>query len=97
MDPNGKSGSREGPPLDYPPSAAIRRGPGTHMQHAFFQGLHQGPDVIPSDFILSEKADPILNANAPAQAAADNATTKSVRNLRFTFMFFPGLTKCAQW
>jgi glucose-6-phosphate isomerase len=37
--------------VDYPTAAVIWGEPGTNGQHAFFQMLHQGPTIIPIDFI----------------------------------------------
>lgn len=69
MESNGKSVSRTGEMLDYATSAVIFGGPGTDSQHAFFQALHQGTDIIPCDFILIKNAHNVaLNANALAQA-----------------------------
>jgi glucose-6-phosphate isomerase len=37
--------------VDYPTSAVTWGEPGTNGQHAFFQMLHQGPTIVPIDFI----------------------------------------------
>ena len=51
MESNGKSARLDGAMVDYPTSAVTWGEPGTNGQHAFFQMLHQGPTIIPIDFI----------------------------------------------
>ncbi|MDR5805194.1 glucose-6-phosphate isomerase [Caballeronia sp. LZ001] len=51
MESNGKSATLAGGMVDYPTAAVIWGEPGTNGQHAFFQMLHQGPTIIPIDFI----------------------------------------------
>jgi glucose-6-phosphate isomerase len=51
MESNGKSVGRDGKPVDYQTGTIIWGEPGTNAQHAFFQLIHQGTKVIPSDFI----------------------------------------------
>jgi glucose-6-phosphate isomerase len=53
MESNGKSVDRSGNRIDYPTGPVIWGEPGTNGQHAFFQMLHQGTDIIPCDFIAS--------------------------------------------
>ena len=52
MESNGKSVDRNGDPLPYGTSPVVWGEPGTNGQHAYFQMLHQGTDVIPVEFIL---------------------------------------------
>jgi glucose-6-phosphate isomerase len=77
MESNGKSVDREGQTVDLPTAAAIWGQTGTPGQHAFFQALHQGSDVVPVDFIgvvrpvAGEHGDPLeLTANLLAQSQA---------------------------
>jgi glucose-6-phosphate isomerase len=42
---------------------------GTPSQHSFHQLLHQGTTLVPADFIVAG-VDPVLDANAEAQAQA---------------------------
>ncbi len=82
MESNGKSAKIDGSHLQYISSAVIWGVSGTNAQHSFFQQLHQGPDVVPVDFIIARKPDPaslagdkderhmILVANCLAQSAA---------------------------
>jgi glucose-6-phosphate isomerase len=51
MESNGKSARLDGAVVDYPTSAVTWGAPGTNGQHAFFQMLHQGPTIVPIDFI----------------------------------------------
>lgn len=51
MESNGKSARLDGEPVREPTAAVIWGEPGTNGQHAFFQMLHQGPTLIPIDFI----------------------------------------------
>lgn len=51
MESNGKSVDREGKPVDYETGTIIWGEPGTNSQHAFFQLIHQGTKLIPTDFI----------------------------------------------
>jgi len=51
MESNGKSARLDGKFVDYATSAVTWGEPGTNGQHAFFQMLHQGPTIVPIDFI----------------------------------------------
>ncbi len=77
MESNGKRVDRNGQPLPYGTSPVLWGEPGTNGQHAYFQMLHQGTDVVPLEFIAVKKpthalADhhELLLANAIAQAQA---------------------------
>lgn len=77
MESNGKSVSSDGDTLNYNTSPVIFGEPGTNSQHAFFQLLHQGTEIIPCDFIVAAKAKHDLKdhqtklvANALAQSEA---------------------------
>ena len=52
MESNGKRVDLDGEPLPYATSPVVWGEPGTNGQHAYFQMLHQGTDVIPVEFIL---------------------------------------------
>lgn len=56
MESNGKGVDREGQVVDYATAPVVFGQVGTNSQHAFFQMLHQGPDVIPVDFIGATKS-----------------------------------------
>ncbi len=51
MESNGKSVDRNGNPINYQSGTIIWGEPGTNSQHAFFQLIHQGTKLIPTDFI----------------------------------------------
>lgn len=51
MESNGKSIDRNGEPVKYQTGTIIWGEPGTNSQHAFFQLIHQGTKLIPTDFI----------------------------------------------
>lgn len=51
MESNGKSTGRDGYPVNYQTGTIIWGEPGTNSQHAFFQLIHQGTKLIPTDFI----------------------------------------------
>ena len=78
MESNGKSVSRDGAPIDDYTTGAILWGePGTNGQHAFFQLLHQGTRLVPTDFLVPiQSHNPIGNhhtlllANCFAQSEA---------------------------
>ena len=51
MESNGKSIGRDGSKVNYQTGTIIWGEPGTNSQHAFFQLIHQGTKLIPTDFI----------------------------------------------
>ena len=51
MESNGKSIDRDGNKVNYQTGTLIWGEPGTNSQHAFFQLIHQGTKLIPTDFI----------------------------------------------
>lgn len=56
MESNGKSVGRDGYPVNYQTGTIIWGEPGTNSQHAFFQLIHQGTKLIPTDFIGYKKS-----------------------------------------
>jgi len=78
MESNGKRVTREGKPSRIPTGPIVWGEPGTNGQHAFFQLLHQGTDVIPVEFMIAaEGHEPdmrgqhqMLMANCLAQSEA---------------------------
>lgn len=77
MESNGKQVTRDGKPVDMPTAPVTWGSVGTNGQHAYFQLLHQGTDLIPVDFIVALKPShpypgqhQVLLANAVAQAEA---------------------------
>ncbi len=55
MESNGKAVTASGIPLSVPGCPVIWGDTGTNGQHAYFQMLHQGVDLIPIDFIAALK------------------------------------------
>ena len=53
MESNGKSVTVESAPVSTPTGPLVWGEPGTNGQHAFFQLLHQGTDVIPVEFLAA--------------------------------------------
>jgi glucose-6-phosphate isomerase len=77
MESNGKRVDRRGGALPYGTSPVLWGEPGTNGQHAYFQMLHQGTDVVPVEFVAVREAahslpghQAALLANALAQAQA---------------------------
>lgn len=77
MESNGKSVTADGRPVPHPTAPAVFGDAGTNGQHAFFQLLHQGTDVIPVEFVAVAESDEgppgahaKLLANCLAQAEA---------------------------
>lgn len=77
MESNGKRVDRNGHALPYGTSPVLWGEPGTNGQHAYFQMLHQGTDVVPVEFIAVKKPThslkdhhALLLANVIAQAQA---------------------------
>jgi glucose-6-phosphate isomerase len=92
MESNGKSTDREGRPVDWQTGPVVWGTPGTNGQHAYYQLIHQGTELIPADFIgfarpadelsdgLKDQHD-LLMANffAQTQALAFGKTPDEVR------------------
>ena len=77
MESNGKSVDRSGKKVNYETGSIVWGSTGTNAQHAFFQLMHQGTKIIPSDFIAFKKSlygdsdqHEILNSNFLAQTNA---------------------------
>ncbi len=77
MESNGKSVDRDGRRVDYATGPIIWGMSGINGQHAFYQSIHQGTKMIPSDFIVSmmthsthQQQHNIMFANALAQTEA---------------------------
>ena len=77
MESNGKQVDHAGLSLPFGTSPVLWGEPGTNGQHAFFQMLHQGTDVVPLEFVAVKNAthalpnhQALLLSNALAQAQA---------------------------
>jgi glucose-6-phosphate isomerase len=87
MESNGKQVTRDGEPIDYATAPIIWGEPGTDGQHAFFQALHQGRQLVPVDFVAAARsAEPgaqhdalIANCLAQGEALMRGRTAEEVR------------------
>lgn len=75
MESNGKRVHRDGSPVTRQTCPVVFGEPGTNGQHAFFQQVHQGPQVVPGEFVIvakthGEETESPLWANAVAQTQA---------------------------
>jgi glucose-6-phosphate isomerase len=78
MESNGKSVTLDGGPVATPTGPVVWGEPGTNGQHAFFQLLHQGTDIVPVEFLAAARGQEpelkhhhdLLLANCLAQSAA---------------------------
>ena len=78
MESNGKRVTRDGTALSHASGPIVWGEPGTNGQHAFYQLLHQGTQVVPCEFMLARDGhEPdlahhhrILQANCLAQSEA---------------------------
>jgi glucose-6-phosphate isomerase len=88
MESNGKHVTLDGARVDYDTGAIFWGEPGTNGQHSFYQLIHQGTRLIPSDFIafmrsnnpLGQHHDLLVsNVFAQAEALAFGKTEEQVR------------------
>ncbi len=88
MESNGKSVRRDGTRVDYATGPIIWGEPGTNGQHAFYQLIHQGTELIPADFLaaaesltpLGDHHDKLLaNFFAQTEALAFGKTAEQAR------------------
>lgn len=94
MESNGKRVSMDGSSLTYPSGPVVWGEPGTNGQHAFYQLIHQGTQVVPCELIVAAKGREahlshhhrLLVANCLAQSEAlmrgrslDEARTRMAR------------------
>ena len=89
MESNGKSVAIDGSSLETVSGPIVWGEPGTNGQHAFFQLLHQGTDVIPVEFMIAANGhEPqlahqhqllIANCLAQSEALMRGRTTKEAR------------------
>jgi len=61
MESNGKYVDRNGEFVDYETGPIIWGEPGTNGQHAFYQLIHQGTELIPADFIAYVKSNNLVS------------------------------------
>jgi glucose-6-phosphate isomerase len=66
MESLGKRVTRDGKNIDYPTCPIIWGSAGNNGQHAFYQLLHQGTQLIPADFIIAIESQNDLNGHQDA-------------------------------
>ncbi|MFZ4584311.1 MAG: glucose-6-phosphate isomerase [Acidimicrobiia bacterium] len=88
MESNGKRVTRDGEAVDYETGEMVWGTAGTDGQHAYFQLLHQGTTVVPTDFIAfgvarhafaDQQTALVANVLAQAEALAFGKTADEVR------------------
>jgi glucose-6-phosphate isomerase len=88
MESNGKSVRRDGARVDYATGPIVWGEPGTNGQHAFYQLLHQGTELVPADFLAAAESLTLLgdhhakllaNFFAQTEALAFGKTADQVR------------------
>ena len=97
MESNGKSVDKSGGQVSYLTAPVLWGEPGTNGQHAFFQMLHQGTDIIPVEFLVVKEPShaypenhKLLLANAIAQAQAFMVGESRLSDAQDTPRHFPG-------
>ncbi len=78
MESNGKRVRKDGTPVARPTGPVVWGEPGTNGQHAFYQLIHQGTDVVPCEFLIAAEGHEadlahhqrLLIANCLAQSEA---------------------------
>jgi glucose-6-phosphate isomerase len=88
MESNGKRVTRDARLVEYRTGPIVWGEPGTNGQHAFFQLLHQGTEIVPADFLLAAEpheelgdhhAKLVANCLAQTEALAFGKTEAEVR------------------
>jgi len=77
MESNGKAISRDGKYVQYTTGAILFGEPATNAQHSFFQLLHQGTKLIPTDFILAANSHNPVENNLHQKMLASNFFAQS--------------------
>lgn len=72
MESNGKTITSDGSPAKYTTGPILFGEPCTNAQHSFFQLVHQGTKLIPTDFILAAKSHNPISDNLHQKMLASN-------------------------
>jgi glucose-6-phosphate isomerase len=89
MESNGKRVTRDSRLVEYRTGPIVWGEPGTNGQHAFYQLLHQGTEIVPADFLVAaephERLDDhhaklVANCLAQTEALAFGKTEAEVRS-----------------
>jgi glucose-6-phosphate isomerase len=78
MESNGKSVGRDGLPVDHATGPILWGEPGTNGQHAFYQLIHQGTELIPADFIAAASSQTPLGSHQDMLLANCLAQTEAL-------------------
>ena len=90
MESNGKAITRSGDYVKYTTGAILFGEPATNAQHSFYQLLHQGTKLIPTDFILAaESHNPVENNKHQKYVLPTNPPPKTTPDL-----LTPSLLEC---
>lgn len=73
MESNGKRVGRDGSPVTRQTCPVVFGEPGTNGQHAFFQQIHQGPQVVPAEFVIVRATLDDLPGSPPESPLWSNA------------------------
>lgn len=94
MESNGKSVTLDGQPVDGPTAPITWGGVGTDAQHAVFQLLHQGTNLVPVDFIAAiipgDSLDPAHHRNLLANCFAQGAALMAGKEAKDGARAYPG-------
>ncbi|QDS69597.1 hypothetical protein FKW77_008554 [Venturia effusa] len=77
MESNGKAITRDGKYVNYTTGPILFGEPATNAQHSFFQLLHQGTKLIPTDFILAAQSHNPSEGNVHQNMLASNFFAQS--------------------
>ncbi len=80
MESNGKYVDREGKVVNYETGPIIWGEPGTNGQHAFYQLIHQGTKLIPSDFLAPAISQNPISDHHPKLLSNFFAQTEALMN-----------------
>ena len=80
MESNGKYVDRNGQPVNYATGPVIWGEPGTNGQHAFYQLIHQGTQIIPCDFIAPAISHNPIGSHHPILLSNFFAQTEALMN-----------------
>ena len=94
MESNGKSVKLDGSPVQGPTAPITWGGVGTDAQHAVFQLLHQGTNLVPVDFIAAiipgDSLDPAHHRNLLANCFAQGAALMAGKASKDGARAYPG-------
>jgi len=77
MESNGKAVARDGSMVKYTTGPILFGEPATNAQHSFYQLLHQGTKLIPTDFIMAVQSHNPIDDNKHQKMLASNFFAQS--------------------